>query len=134
MEQIEERDLVIKFRDAKKKKDDLDHQLKEAKKEFERAESVLIEFLEGNEATSSAKYDGIGYVTIPKPRVYANCKKENQETLFQYLEEIERTDMIKTSVNSQTLSSFVKELLDEGKPIPEFIGHYLKTTLRFYDK
>ena len=36
-------------------------------------ESRLIELLESNSAISTAKYEGLGYAQIQKPRLYASC-------------------------------------------------------------
>jgi hypothetical protein len=128
-----ERDLVIQFKCAKEKKDALKEDLKNAQEEFDKAESRLIEFLESNSAISTAKYEGLGYAQIQKPRLYASCRQENMDDLFQFLKEQEREDLIKTTVMPQTLSSFVSECIEEGREIPEFINYYLKPSIRLYE-
>lgn len=125
-----ERDLVIKFRDAKRKKADLELQLAEAQKSLDSAELALIELLESGDKKSSAKYEGIGFVTIKKPRLYASCDKEHELELFEFLKSEGRADLIKTAVNSQSLSSFVGERLENGKSVPEFIKQFFKTSLQ----
>ena len=132
-ERVSERDLVIKFRHAKYERDKMKEALKLAEDEYAKTESALIELLESNSAEASAKYDGLGYVRIMKPRLYANCKNEDQGRLFEYLRECDRTDLIKTAVPAQSLSSFVSECIDNGKQIPEYVSYYLKTSLRLID-
>lgn len=127
-----ERDLLCRFKCAKQRRDELKDALKKAQEDFEQEESQLIEFLEANSAISTAKYEGIGYAQIQKPRLYASCRQENMDRLFNFLKEQDREDLIKTTVMSQSLSSFTKECIEQGQEIPEFISYYLKPTVRLY--
>ena len=127
-----ERDLVAQFRRAKEKRDNLKDDLKDAQAEYDMTESRLIEFLESNSAISTAKYEGLGYAQIQKPRLYASCKEENMERLFDFLREKAREDLIKTTVMPQTLSSFVKECIETGIEIPDYVSYYLKPSIRLY--
>ena len=127
-----ERDLVAQFRRAKEKRDNLKDDLKAAQVEYDMTESRLIELLESNSAISTAKYEGLGYAQIQKPRLYASCKEENMERLFDFLREKAREDLIKTTVMPQTLSSFVKECIETGIEIPDYVSYYLKPSIRLY--
>ena len=127
-----ERDLVAQFRRAKEKRDSLKDDLKDAQAEYDMTESRLIELLESNSAISTAKYEGLGYAQIQKPRLYASCKEENMERLFDFLREKAREDLIKTTVMPQTLSSFVKECIETGIEIPDYVSYYLKPSIRLY--
>ena len=127
-----ERDLVVQFRRAKEKRDGIKDDLKDAQAEYDMTESRLIELLESNSAISTAKYEGLGYAQIQKPRLYASCKEENMERLFDFLREKAREDLIKTTVMPQTLSSFVKECIETGIEIPDYVSYYLKPSIRLY--
>jgi hypothetical protein len=107
--------------------------LRVAQEEYEQMESQLIEFLETNSAISTAKYEGIGYAQIQKPRLYASCRQERIEDLFEFLKQQNREDLIKTTVMPQSLSSFTKECIEDGIEVPECINYYLKPTVRLYD-
>ena len=132
MEKTTERDLVLRFKSAKEKRDALKEELKQAQEEYEKTEFVLIEFLESISAISTAKYEGIGYVQIQKPRLYASCREENIKALFAFLKEQGREDLIKTTVLPQSLSSFTSECIESGMEIPECITYYLKPSVRLY--
>jgi hypothetical protein len=132
MKQVEERVLIQKFKEATLEKKRLERDLKAAKKEYERIETQLIEILDAEGAEASARYEGIGYVRLMKPRLYASCNADNMEALFKHLEEVGRTDLIKTTVMSQTLSSYVKELIENGQEIPEVVSYYLKQSVKLY--
>ena len=132
MTNMKERELLVDFKKAKEQKEALAEQLKEANKEFEQAEMKLIEHLTEAGAEATAKYEGLGYVKMAKPRVYANVKEESKDELFKHLKKDGREDIIKTAVAPAALSSYVGELIENGKAIPEFIGYYLKTSLRAY--
>jgi len=132
MEKAIERDLVVNFKSAKGKRDSLKEELKQAQDEYEKTEFALIEFLEANSAVSTACYEGIGYAQIQKPRLYASCKEENMRTLFAFLKEQRREDLIKTTVLPQSLSSFTSECIENGLDVPECISYYLKPSVRLY--
>ncbi len=127
-----ERELLFQFKCAKERRDDFKAALDRAQEEFDKAESRLIEFLDANGAISTAKYEGMGYAQIQKPRLYASCRQENMDLLFDFLKGQQREDLIKTTVMPQTLSSFTKECIEAGIEIPEFISYYLKPTVRLY--
>lgn len=131
---ITEYDLLIRYKSAKDVLESLKEQASAAQKIFDEAETKLLELMSAQGKDASAKYEGLGYVTLVKPMVYASCVKENEAYLFNYLEEQGRGDLIKKTVNSRSLSGFVKELIEGGHSIPEFINYYLKPGLRFYAK
>ena len=132
MNKENERELLCRFKCAKERRNQMKEALKQAQEEYEQVESQLIEFLETNSAISTAKYEGVGYAQIQKPRLYASCRQENMDNLFKFFEQHNREDLIKTTVMSQTLSSFTKECIEEGVEIPEFINYYLKPSIRLY--
>jgi len=132
MEKTTERDLVLQFKCVKEKRDSMKESLKDAQAEYDSAESRLIEFLESNSAVSTAKYEGLGYAQINKPRLYASCRQENMDKLFSFLKDQQREDLIKTTVMPQSLSSFTKECIESGLEVPECINYYLKSSVRLY--
>jgi len=131
-EKATERDLVLRFKLAREKRDRMKDDLKSAQEELDQTEFRLIEFLESHSAVSTAKYEGLGYAQIQKPRLYANCRQENMDELFEFLQTQNREDLIKTTVMPQSLSSFTSECIEQGIEIPEFITYYLKPSIRLY--
>ncbi len=127
-----ERELLSRFKCARERREEIKTALDQAQEEYEKAESRLIEFMEANGAISTAKYEGIGYAQIQKPRLYASCRQENMDRLFDFLKDQQREDLIKTTVMPQSLSSFTKECIEAGIELPEFISYYLKPTVRLY--
>lgn len=132
-EKATERDLVLRFKLAKERRDDLKDCLQNAQEEYEKAESRLIEFLESHSAVSTAKYEGLGYAQMQKPRLYASCRQENMDELISFLKAQRREDLVKTTVMPQSLSSFTSECIEEGVELPEFITYYLKPSIRLYN-
>jgi len=117
-----ERELVLEYRTAKDEVDELEDKLKIAKDKFDKAQTALVEELETKGASQTAKYDGLGRITILKPLVGA--RSLNEEALFEYLRGIGRDDLMKLTVHHRTLSAFVKERLESGEEIPEGIIEY----------
>jgi len=123
-----EKELVLEYKLAKDELEVLDDKLKLAKERFLIVQAKLIDELQTKGASKTAKYDGVGTVTIMKPSVGA--RSENEDTLFEYLRGIGRDDLIKATVHHRTLSSFVKEMLETGKDIPEFIQVWFTPSTR----
>ena len=130
---ITERDLVLKFREARLNKKAAETALEEANRIYMDAESALIESLQARDAEATAKYEGVGYASLAKPRLYARFDKESEPMVFDFLKAEQRSDLIKETVNPASLSGFVGERLGEGKAVPEFIKYYLKPSVRFYE-
>ena len=63
-EKATERDLVLRFKLARERRDQLKDDLKSAQEELDQTEFRLIEFLESHSAVSTAKYEGLGYAQI----------------------------------------------------------------------
>lgn len=127
-----ERDLVQELKSSRDEIEKIELKLKAAKEREIKAEAALIELLEAHGAEATGQYEGLGKFKLMKPRLYANVTKENQDKLLSFLQEIGREDMMKTTVMPQTLSTFVKERIENGEAIPEFIGYYFKPSLRFF--
>lgn len=132
MTKSDERTLVLKFVEAKKLKEETALAAEEASKKFSEIEIALVETMEDMNLEATARYEGIGYCKLMKPRLYASYKKENEEDLFGYLKKEGREDLIKPSVHAASLSGFVSELVEAGKPIPEAISFYMKKSIRLY--
>jgi hypothetical protein len=133
VKQLTEKDLLVKFSDAKKAKARIESELEKAIFECDRAEAQLMELLTSKNATATANYEGLGKASLVKPRLYASCLKENEALLFKFLEDSGRVDLVKQTVNSQSLSGFIKERVEAGENVPEFITYHLRPSLRLYD-
>jgi len=123
-----ERELVLEYKLAKDEVEELDEKLKTAKDRFDKAQAKLIEELQSKGASQTAKYDGVGRITILKPLVWARSLDE--EKLFNYLKEVGRDDLMKTTVHNATLRSYVRECIEVGKELPDFIEHGFKPSTR----
>lgn len=125
-----ERELVLAYKNAYDQLNEADEAYKKCDEAFNEAKVKLIEDMEARNATSTAKYEGIGRVSLLKPELFASVKKENQELLFDYLKSIGREDLIKPSVHHRSLSSFIGELTEKGEAPPEFITVGFKKVTR----
>ena len=127
-----ERSLVIKFKAAKETKAKAKEDAAIATKAYEEIEAELIEALDARGAEATARFEGIGYARAMKPKLYASFKKENEGDVFKFLIESDRSDLIKETVNASSLSSFVKDNIEAGEDVPDFITYYLKRTVNVY--
>lgn len=127
-----ERDLVIECKKAKDELDRLSQLVDEAKKRFDDAEMKMIDYLQSTGADASARYDGVGHVSLNKPRVFAYILKQNEQDVKEHLRKAGRGDLIREAVHPASLSSYVGELLELGKAIPTGINYHLQTKIRIY--
>jgi len=127
-----ERDLVINCKKAKEELDRLSQLQDEAKKRFDDAEMKMIDYLQSTGADASARYDGVGHISLSKPRVFASCLKQNEQDIKDQLRKAGRGDLIREVVHPASLSSYVGELLELGKAIPPGINYHLQTKIRIY--
>jgi len=58
---------------------------------------------------------------LADPRIFAGCSKDDRDALHAWLRETGRDDVIKESVNANTLSAMIKEMIIEKQEVPEFI-------------
>lgn len=127
-----EKELLKKYVEARMLVDSLDEQLKKAKTILEDSINDLHEDLTERGACKTAVYEGLGSYSMGDPTLYASVDKENEKDLFSFLNSQGREDLIKPSVHHRSLATFIKESIDNGVEIPQFIKTYYKPTGRFY--
>ena len=129
---MDEREKILRLKELRQVKNDLESSLSEVKKEFLKIESELVESLmsEGKEAT--ARYEDAGYCLLMQPKVRANVNKEFEDDFKNYLKSIGRHDIIKETIHPQTLSAFVKCALEENQHLPEYVSYFLQPQIRLY--
>ena len=127
-----ERDLVAAFCDSKHKLDALKEQEALASAEHTKAESALLDHLEATQATATAHYEGLGYVKLNKPRLYASVKQEDLPSLIEFVTAQGRSDLVKQVINPQSLSSYVSERIENGETVPPQVVYFLKPQPRIY--
>lgn len=127
-----EKQLLEQYRDQKDKVETLSHLLKEENEKFEEAEAKLVKLLEDDDKTATARYEGLGHVCIVEGAAYASVEAGRMPDVMEYVKGIGREDMIKESIHSSTLSTFVRELLKRNDPLPPGVTFYKPKTLRFY--
>jgi hypothetical protein len=131
-QRMTERDLVAEFKSAYANKKAAEKALEDAEEKFDKAESAILELLEATGAETTARYEGLGYVRQMEPKLYASYAKENEEQVFRFAKSQKRDDIIKEMIHPGTLSSFVKELIEQGREIPEVISYYFKKKARLF--
>lgn len=129
---MDEKEMLIQLKLARQKCDELKSQSVEADRELDRIETQIVDYLEAKQASSSAKYDGIGYVTIEKPKLHASVNKEDRPKLIEYLKNLGKSDLVIETIPNKSLNEFVKECLTEGFELPDYINHYFERVVKLY--
>lgn len=128
----DEKTLIENYAQAKFDVEELTAKLDIASKHKNAIEDRLIRLLEDDDKSASARYENLGHVCIVEGAAYASIEKGRADDVLNYLRNIGRDDMIKTSVHSATLSSFVREQLKQNADLPPGVTFYKPKGLRFY--
>lgn len=131
---MDERELLVEYIAARDKLDKLKEELTETQKNFDEKENRLVTMLVDKEATSTARYEGVGFATLTKPRLFASYSKEYEQDVFRLIEEEGEKELVKLTVHASSLSGFIGRLIENGKGVPDFIQYYMKQGVRFYDR
>jgi predicted 2-oxoglutarate/Fe(II)-dependent dioxygenase YbiX len=129
-----ERDLLQAYVEARRELEALSESLKESRAKYDQAEAALVEALIANDATATAKYEGLGFVSLQKPALFAAYSKEQEGKVFQFIRDNGMDSIIKPTVHHKSLSGFVSALVEEGKQVPEFISYYMKQGVKFFSR
>lgn len=102
--------LADRYKALRDTKQALDNSLKDVNKELDQAEKALIEQMVNEEVP---RFDRNGQMFYLSTKMYASPKAGIKDELYDWLKENGYEDMVKETVHAQTLSSFVKEQLEE---------------------
>lgn len=131
---LTEKDYVEKIITLKAKLKQLKDETTAIEKDLQRTIDELVDMMTIEGKTETATYDGIGFIKIREPRIFARCNSEYFEDLKSWLKSIGRDDVIKETVHPSSLSQVVKEYITEGKDLPEIISYYIKPQITVYDR
>lgn len=129
-----EKDYLQEYAEARRVKEDLDLQIKEAQKILDEKESKLVNLLLDKEATSTAKYEGIGFASLKDPKLHASYKKEDEPVVFDLVRVKGDGAIIKEAIHWASLSKFVDSLIKLGEEVPSIFSYYIKQGVKFYDR
>lgn len=128
-----EQKLVEKFKDLTIKKKEAEAVAEAAGKEYYECEREILKFLEddGNRKRTG-EYRGLGWITVVDKALSASIEEGRSVEVLEYVKNMGREDMIKTSIHSKTLSSFVEQCLQQNLPLPPGVTFYRPRQARFY--
>ncbi len=118
----QERELVVEFKLAKDHLARITSEKTDAEKAFETIKNKLIDYLVKRGQKSSAKYEGIGQVSLNKPTIRAYILKENEEALFEFLRANNYGAVIKPTLHPSTMNAVVSEMLRNGTKLPDYVN------------
>ena len=131
VDEMDEKELMLNYVTARSKVEELDSQLKEAKEVLNSAETSLIEYMENEGITATAKYEQLGKLTLVSPMLRVNITPGCDTDAFEYLKEIGEESAIKQSIHWKTLASVMKPKVEANEPLPECFSYYFQKQTRF---
>lgn len=130
---IDKKALLEKLLEDRKILEELEDKVSLAKIEKEKSQAQLIDAMDNADEKSVKIITAYGVRNVARTEyLYASVKKDQQEEMLKWIdEECGRPDMIKQSVHSSTLSSFVGQRIKAAKPVPaSIINMYFKPGLK----
>lgn len=123
-----ERELFQNYTRARAWRDDLKTLKSRAETELEQAEYALVTYMTDlNKKT--VKYNDLGTITVKAPTPRPKFEEERRAEVFQFVRENGGGACIKEGIHPSTFSSFVKELLVQGREIPDCIEVFYQTSV-----
>ena len=116
-----ERELLKNYVDARQKEELLRAETTAAYKGMEAAKNQLVEYLQDMNKKSTGNYADLGSVLITEPIASVSVPEEKRADQFIFLKEIGAAAVIKETVHHATFASLIRERLENGEPIPEFV-------------
>lgn len=122
--------LADRMKELKEQKKHLEDTLKEVNGAIEETNEKMVQIMTQQEIQNFNRAGQLFYLST---RTFASPAAGQQEALCSWLKENGYGDLVKETVYSQTLSAFIKELLEEDDELPEelqeLINVYEKTTV-----
>ncbi len=124
-------ELARSVRRLKSRKSQLKDELADCNQAIEKQEEELAQLMMDDEM-QSFKADGTLFYLITKP--LASVKVENQKEFYNLLREQGHGDLVKETVNYNTLNAFVRSQISENKGnlpdwMAELVNVYTKTSV-----
>lgn len=122
--------LADELAELKQRKRELEDELKEVNAKIGRVDQELSNLMLEEELQSFNRNGQTFYVNT---KTYASAVPERKQDLFAWLKNHGYGDMVAETVNANTLSAFVREMLSETDQLPEdleeLVNVYEKTTV-----
>lgn len=112
-------ELADELRDKRERKKALEEQVKQLNAELDVLDARLAQAMIDQETQSFSRAGKLYYI---KTITRASAKAGEAENLYKWLKEHGAADLVKETVNAQTLTGYVKELLDETEDLPAGLG------------
>lgn|SRR5690606_18351527 len=122
--------LADRLADLKRRKKELEDELKEVNAKIAKTDEELSTIMLEEELQSFNRNGQTFYVNT---KTYASAVPNKKRELFAWLKDHGYGDMVTETVNANTLSAFVREMLSETEQLPEglegLVNVYEKTTV-----
>lgn len=122
-------ELVDLYKELLDKKEELADQTKANNKEIETIKSELTQMMIEEECASVSR-NGFKY-SLQEKVIYSKRSEEdlaqNETSFFDFLRDEGMGDIIKETVDSRTLSSTIKSMVEEVGELPEHFNAYINT-------
>lgn len=123
-------DLADKLRALKERKDALKKEEKELNEAIDKTEKELAELMIQEEIQNFSRGGKLFYL---QNKVYASAVAHKKQELYAWLKENGYGDLVYETVNANSFSAFIKELLEEEPELPEglkdMVNIHEKTTI-----
>ncbi len=124
-----EKELLLKVREVKLELDAVTTRKVQLENEFKLLKYIVSNYLFDIDAKTTAKYDGIGFITLKAPLIRAEMNMEQEEAIFDFIRKMGEPEIIKLSVHHSALDGFVGRCIDKGVHIPEGLSYRFEPSI-----
>lgn len=132
-----QRELIERYAVLRAKKSDLEARLAEINCELSGSEenpggltAEIATFMQDS-SLKTIKFDDLGSVTLLAPTPRPKYEKENEQDVFDFVSKNGGNGLIKPTIHPSSFTSFIKELLEKGENLPEYIKVFYQPALRY---
>lgn len=125
-----EKELVSEIITTKKLLILKEKEVEDLKKVLQHFTNIMLQHAEDKGIKSTAKYEGIGSITVQEPKRFYSISDENESEAFKFLKENELDGFIKYDINDRVLTREMNTLREAGVEIPKCINCYEKQTIK----
>jgi hypothetical protein len=116
------KEAIVQMSLTRKAKDEAEETLKQIDKEYDYLRMVHVPRMMENEGIENLRLTGIGLIYL-QAVVRARVNSQNKAQAYQWLEDNGHGGLVTETVNAQSLSSAVKEMLSKNEEVPSDLFH-----------
>lgn len=111
-------DVIRMMNDLKRRKEEAEEKLSHINLHYDYIRYNMIPQRFDDEGIKNTVIEGIGRISLSSG-LYASVKPDSKEKAYNFLRDTGHGDIVKETINTQTLAATVKAMMQKGEEVPE---------------